>query len=113
VLAWDGQRYLHSAAYCVRVLDTTGAGDLFHAGFIYGLLRDWPLERTLDFSCAAAAINCMAQGARGGIRQVDAIEKLMATVARYQAEDGLPSIHSWRGKTRSLSSTHAPPEHLK
>jgi len=73
-------------------LDTTGAGDLFHAGFIYGLLHDWPLDRTLDFSCAAAAMNCMAQGARGGIRKVDAIENLMATVARYQAEYGLPAI---------------------
>jgi len=92
VLAWDGQRYLHSPAYCVPVLDTTGAGDVFHAGFIYGLLRDWPLERTLDFSCAAAAINCMSQGARGGIRQVDAIENLMANGARYQAVYALPSI---------------------
>jgi len=92
VLAWDGRRYLHSPAYCVPVLDTTGAGDLFHAGFIYGLLHDWPLDRTLDFSCAAAAMNCMAQGARGGIRKVDAIENLMATVARYQAEYGLPAI---------------------
>jgi sulfofructose kinase len=84
VLAWNGKQLLHSAAYRVPVVDTTGAGDIFHAGFIYGLLRDWPLQQTLDFSCAAAAMNCMAHGARGGIQPVVAIENLMATAARYE-----------------------------
>jgi sugar/nucleoside kinase (ribokinase family) len=83
VLAWDGRQLLHCAAYHVPVVDTTGAGDIFRAGFIYGLLQDWPLERQLDFSCAAAAMNCMAAGARGGIRAVDAIGELMGTVSRY------------------------------
>ncbi len=85
VLAWDGKTLHHCAAYRVPVVDTTGAGDIFHAGFIYGLLQGWPLERQLDFACAAAAINCMASGARGGIQTTAAIEDLMATAARYQA----------------------------
>jgi sulfofructose kinase len=84
VLAWDGKRYLHCAAYCVPVVDTTGAGDIFHAGFIYGLLNDWSLERQLDFACAAAAMNCMAAGARGGIKPVAEIEEMMRMVSRYQ-----------------------------
>jgi sulfofructose kinase len=67
------------------VIDTTGAGDIFHAGFIYGLLQGWPLERQLDFACAAAALNCMAVGARGGIQPLDAIEQLMATGSRHHA----------------------------
>jgi len=87
VLAWDGRRLHRSAAYRVPVVDTTGAGDIFRAGFIYGLLREWPLDRQLDFSCAAAAMNCMAAGARGGIKTVEAVENLMATVSRY--ENGL------------------------
>jgi sulfofructose kinase len=83
VLAWDGRRsYLHPA-YCVTVVDTTGAGDIFHAGFIYALLQGWPLERQLDFACAAAALNCTASGARGGIRTVADVENLMATTPRY------------------------------
>ncbi len=85
VLAWDGRQFLHSAAYCVPVADTTGAGDIFRAGFIYGLLNDWPLDRILDFSCAAGAMNCTAAGARGGIRPVAAVEQLMATCGRYPA----------------------------
>ena len=92
VLAWDGKQFHHSAAYRVPVADTTGAGDIFHAGFIYGLLQGWPLERQLDFSCAAAAMNCMAAGARGGIQPVDAIEKLMASARRYDPACELPGL---------------------
>ncbi|HTX76190.1 MAG TPA: PfkB family carbohydrate kinase [Terracidiphilus sp.] len=84
VLAWDGNQLLHRAAYRVNVVDTTGAGDIFHAGFIYGLLQGWPLERQLDFACAAAALNCTCQGARGGIRTVADVESLISSTPRYE-----------------------------
>jgi sugar/nucleoside kinase (ribokinase family) len=89
VLAWDGKQLTHRRAYRVPVVDTTGAGDIFHAGFIYGLHRGWPLEQQLDFACAAAALNCTAVGARGGIESVEEIENLMATAPRY---DGVYSL---------------------
>jgi sulfofructose kinase len=85
VLAWDGENLHARAAYRVPVADTTGAGDIFHAGFIYGLLQNWPLERQLDFACGAAALNCTCSGARGGIGTVNAIENLMATTPHYAA----------------------------
>lgn len=85
VLAWNGKQFYYTSAYCVPVIDTTGAGDIFHAGFIYGLLQNWPLERQLDFACAAAALNCMAVGARGGIQMLDTIENLRAMGSRYRA----------------------------
>lgn len=87
VLAWDGERFHHAPAYRVNVVDTTGAGDIFHAGFIYGLLQGWGLDRQLDFSCAAAALNCMHEGARGGIRPLAAVEALMTTTPRYAMHD--------------------------
>ena len=83
VLAWNGEQLHHTPAYCVPVVDTTGAGDIFHAGFIYGLLQDWPLERQLDFACASAALNCTAVGARGGIQSIETIENLIATGSRH------------------------------
>jgi sugar/nucleoside kinase (ribokinase family) len=85
VVAWNGKDFLYRRAYRVPVVDTTGAGDIFHAGFIYGLYQGWPLERQLDFACAAAALNCTGVGARGGIESVEAIESLMATAPRYDA----------------------------
>jgi sugar/nucleoside kinase (ribokinase family) len=94
VLAWDGERFHYAPAYRVSVVDTTGAGDIFHAGFLFGLMQGWDLERQLDFSCAAAALNCMHEGARGGIRSVEAIEALMAMTPRYEEIEDLsiPSI---------------------
>ena len=82
VLAWDGTSFHYAPAFRVETLDTTGAGDIFHAGFIYGLLQGWPTQRQLDFACAAAALNCTAVGARGGIQPVEAIEQLISTGPR-------------------------------
>jgi sulfofructose kinase len=93
VLAWDGKNFYHRMAYKVSVADTTGAGDIFHAGFIYGLLQGWPLERQLDFACAAAAMNCMAEGARGGIQPVESIEKLIQLGSRYESSNELIATH--------------------
>lgn len=95
VLACIGGARCHRPAYRVGVVDTTGAGDIFHAGFIYGLLRDWCLSQTLDFACAAAALNCTGTGARGGIQSVGAIENLIAAGSRHASEfSALPAGQS-------------------
>jgi sulfofructose kinase len=91
VIAWDGAQFRYAPAYQVNAVDTTGAGDIFHAGFIYALLQDWPPQRQLDFACAAAALNCAAVGARGGIQPVETIEKLIATGARHLAAYNIAS----------------------
>ena len=83
VLAWDGARFYYAPAYCVGMVDSTGAGDVFHAGFLYAFLKDWPMQRQLEFACAAAALNCTGVGARGGIEPVEKIEALMANGARH------------------------------
>jgi len=85
VLGWDGTRFHYAAAYQVAVVDTTGAGDIFHAAFIYALRQGWPPERQLDFACAAAALNCTALGARGGIQSVESIKALMSGGDRHPA----------------------------
>jgi sugar/nucleoside kinase (ribokinase family) len=102
-LAWDGRRYLPCPGYAVRAVDTTGAGDIFHGAFIYGLLAEWPMERVLDYSCAAAALNCTALGARGGIKPVAEIERLM----RDGQRTGAPNEVLWKAAaTSSASGAH-------
>jgi len=89
VLAFDGSQFFYSPAFHVHVADTTGAGDIFHAAFIYALLQKWPTPRQLEFACAAAALNCTAVGARGGIRPIEEIEHLIATCPRH------PSVYNF------------------
>jgi sulfofructose kinase len=83
VLAYDGTQFHYAPAFRVETVDTTGAGDIFHAGFIYGLLQGWPLQRQLEFACAAAALNCTGIGARGHIAPLAEIEHLISTGQRH------------------------------
>jgi sugar/nucleoside kinase (ribokinase family) len=84
-IAWDGARFWYAPSYKVHVVDTTGAGDLFHAAFSYGLLHRWELQRILDFACAAAGLNCETLGARGGIRALPKVNQLLRKGARNHA----------------------------
>jgi sulfofructose kinase len=68
---------IESRAYDVEAVDTTGAGDVFHGAFVFGLLSGWDVERTLDFSNAAAALNCTEMGARGGVKRLEQVLDLM------------------------------------
>jgi len=76
VVAWDGARFVLCPGFRVKAVDTTGAGDIFHGAFLYGLVRGMGLEETLEFSCAAAALNCTAIGARGRIATIREIGTL-------------------------------------
>ena len=74
---------IRSRGFRVKCIDSTGAGDVFHGGFIYGLARAWDFQAILDFSNAAAALNCTALGARGGIKPVSEILDLIRTGLRW------------------------------
>ncbi len=77
-LARNGGRWYYSAAFEVSCLDTTGAGDVFHGGFCYAILEGMPLNQALEFANAAAALNCMAIGARGNVATRPEVEALVA-----------------------------------
>ena len=61
----------HQPAFKVDVVDTTGAGDVFHGAFMAGLARDWPLPQILEFASAVAALKCRSLGGREGIPTMD------------------------------------------
>jgi ribokinase len=57
----------HTPAFQVDVIDTTGAGDVFHGAYIVGLLHGWSLRQIAQFSTAVSAIKCTKLGGRSGI----------------------------------------------
>ena len=58
--------------------DTTGAGDAFHAGFIYGMLRYEELEACLKLGNAVAALKCRRLGARAALPARGELETFLA-----------------------------------
>ena len=66
-LAFVRGQFHYVPAFRVPVVDSTGAGDIFHAGSIYGLLQGWSVPEILRFAAAAAALKCEKLGGRPGI----------------------------------------------
>jgi len=62
-----GEEYAFQPAYRVRNVDATGAGDCYHTGYLYGLLKGCGLKDRMRFGSAAAALKCTKPGARTGI----------------------------------------------
>jgi sulfofructose kinase len=88
-VALDGDRFLASPGFAVHAADTTGSGDVFRAGFIYGLLNGWPTDRVLRLANAAAAVACTRVGAMASI---PTLEEVMAVAG--QAESHEPRAES-------------------
>lgn len=62
VMIQAGLRY-QCTGFDVEVVDTTGAGDAFNAGFIHALLEHWPPHRCLEIACLCGALSTRAAGA--------------------------------------------------
>jgi len=73
----DGDDLHVEPAFPVKAVDTTGAGDVFRAGFIFGLLNRMTPGDTLRFACAAAAIACSRPGAMESVPTRDEVAGLM------------------------------------
>lgn len=78
-LLWHEGAFLRVAGHVVSVVDTTGAGDVFRAGFIYGLCQAWPLQRVLAFANAAAASSCARPG---GIDAAPTLDQALGLMPR-------------------------------
>jgi sulfofructose kinase len=64
---FSGDEAFHTPAYEVEVLDTTGAGDVFHGAYLVAQLHGWDLRLTAQFASAASALKCAKLGGRRGI----------------------------------------------
>lgn len=75
--ALEGDRFHHAPACPVEAIDTTGAGDVFRAGFIYGVLREWAVPDVLRFANAAAALSCTKAGAIPSTPTLDEVDQFL------------------------------------
>jgi sugar/nucleoside kinase (ribokinase family) len=61
-LAISGDEVVRRESIATEVVDTTGAGDSFDAGFLAGRLAGWPLERSLALAVACGSLSTRAEG---------------------------------------------------
>ncbi len=64
-------------AFKVKVIDTTGCGDVFHGAFIYGILHNWELKRVVQFASATAALKCRGIGGRTAIPNLQEVNEFL------------------------------------
>lgn len=86
-----GGERLHVPAFPAAVVDTTGAGDAFHAGYLFALLQGWPLPARLRFANATAACACAAVGAQAGLPTLRQVEARLANQPPRRSHQAAPA----------------------
>jgi sugar/nucleoside kinase (ribokinase family) len=76
-LLLEGQQLHHVPAFAVEAVDTTGAGDVFRAGFIYSMLQGSNLVDAMRFGAAAAAVSCTREGAMASVPSLSEVQRLL------------------------------------
>jgi len=77
-ITWHDGEIITVPAFPVAAIDTTGAGDVFHGGYIFGLLRGMELSDTIRFASAVAALKCSRIGGRAGIPGTSAVIRFLS-----------------------------------
>ncbi len=77
-VTWANGDIIRVPAFQVPVADTTGAGDVFHGGYIYGLIQGWALRESIIFASAVAALKCTRVGGRAGIPTLPEVVQFLA-----------------------------------
>lgn len=66
----------------VKNVDSTGAGDIFHGAFVYGLSRNWPLEKILFFANITGAMSVTRLGGRNSIYPLNEVKRVCNEISR-------------------------------
>jgi sulfofructose kinase len=71
----------HQPAYLLpQVVDTTGCGDSYHGGFLFGLVRGYDLAHSAALASAVAALNTRQLGGRGGLPTLEEVKAFTAQI---------------------------------
>jgi len=80
-LAAQGDALVRASSIPVQVVDTVGAGDSFDAGFIYGYLQGWPLDKTLRLATVCGALSTRQPG---GVEAQATLKEAISTLSRKE-----------------------------
>ncbi len=73
------EKIFHQPAYVFpRTVDTTGCGDSYHGAFLFGLLREYEIEKTAAFASAVAALNSQHLGGRTGLPTFEQVRSFLS-----------------------------------
>jgi sugar/nucleoside kinase (ribokinase family) len=73
-----GDELIYEHGFEVEAVDTTAAGDVFRAAFIYGLLQQLPPRQMLRFANAAAAVSCTRAGAMPSVPSLQDVQDALS-----------------------------------
>ena len=82
-VAGDGENLWRGDAFQVDVVDTTGAGDVFHGAYAFGMAQGWDVPRCAEFASAVAAMKCRRLGGRTAIPR---LPEALAFLRQRQSE---------------------------
>ena len=91
-ITFHGCETIAVPAYDVEEVDTTGAGDVFHGGYIFGLLMRWDIISTIRFASALAAMKCRKVGGRAGIPGLEEVTQFMRERGVELSIQGIPAL---------------------
>jgi len=81
----------------VKALDTTGAGDVYHGAYIYGILKGWDMPSSMRFASAAAALKCSRLAPDETLPRLAEVETLLAQVRNKSSPINEGQSHSTGG----------------
>jgi ribokinase len=93
VSLWEDMPY-QLPALKVRARDTTGAGDVFHGAYIYGLVQGWEAPERIRWATVAAGLSCQSLGGRSGIPTQGEVEERLSEPGPFR------NIHEKSDKPR-------------
>ncbi len=77
-IGFDGENYFECPSYQVeKIVDTTGAGDVYHGAFAVAVARGMSWDVSMRFATIAAALKCTELGGRTAIPDFETVERLM------------------------------------
>lgn len=82
------ETFFQKPSFPQNVVDTTGAGDVFHGAFAVGHMMGWEVEPVTEFASAVSSISCTALGGRSGIPSLDETIKFLSENSSNWNESG-------------------------